>query len=162
MRFARLLAPILAYTAEEAWRHSAVASIGDADQPGSPTPATTSVHVQEFPQSRNPIRKADDQMEKLLKCVSLYREGIEKARQEKLIGNSLEAPVVLIRVPMPLIYAWQGKESEEINHGKFLAAWKQAKQRERFGNGTPLQKMRPLLATSVDCRHEQSAPGFVR
>src|SRR5262245_31717678 len=45
----RLLAPILAYTAEEAWRHSAVAGIGNVGQPGSPTPATTSVHAQEFP-----------------------------------------------------------------------------------------------------------------
>src|SRR6266536_1482849 len=31
----QLLAPILAFTAEEAWRHSAVAGIGDAGQPGS-------------------------------------------------------------------------------------------------------------------------------
>src|SRR6266436_945035 len=37
----QLLAPILAFTAEEAWRYSA------AGQPGSPTPATTSVHLQE-------------------------------------------------------------------------------------------------------------------
>ena len=33
----RLLAPVLVFTAEEAWRHSAVAGIGDAGQPGSPT-----------------------------------------------------------------------------------------------------------------------------
>ena len=32
----RLLAPVLVFTAEEAWRHSAVAGIGDASQPGSP------------------------------------------------------------------------------------------------------------------------------
>ncbi len=30
----RLLAPVLVFTAEEAWRHSAVAGIGDAGQPG--------------------------------------------------------------------------------------------------------------------------------
>src|SRR5207244_9544733 len=40
----RLLAPVLVFTAEEAWRHSAVAGIGDAGQPGSPTPATRSIH----------------------------------------------------------------------------------------------------------------------
>ena len=32
----RLLAPILVFTAEEAWRHSAVAGIDDAGQPGLP------------------------------------------------------------------------------------------------------------------------------
>src|SRR5205807_4590748 len=36
-----LLAPVLVFTAEEAWRHSAVAGIADAGQPVSPTPATT-------------------------------------------------------------------------------------------------------------------------
>ena len=46
----KLLAPVLVFTAEEAWRHSAVAGIDDAGQAGSPTPATTSVHVQEFPE----------------------------------------------------------------------------------------------------------------
>ena len=33
----RLLAPVLVFTAEEAWRHSAVAGIDDAGQPGSST-----------------------------------------------------------------------------------------------------------------------------
>ncbi len=45
----RLLAPILVFTAEEAWRYSAVAGIADAGQSGLFLPATTSVHLQEFP-----------------------------------------------------------------------------------------------------------------
>src|SRR5205814_8646027 len=56
----RLLAPVLVFTSEEAWRHSAVAGIGDAGQPGSSrrSGTTTSVHLQDFPASRDRGRKA--------------------------------------------------------------------------------------------------------
>ncbi len=91
----KLLAPVLVFTAEEAWRHSAVASIGDASQPGSPTPATTSVHVQEFPEPQNRGREAIGQVEELLRLRGIIGQAIEQARQEKLIGNTLEARVVL-------------------------------------------------------------------
>jgi isoleucyl-tRNA synthetase len=92
-----LLAPILVFTAEEAWRHSAVVptSRDDAGQPGSPTPATTSIHVQEFPQAQARGRKAIDQVEELLRLRGIIGQAIEHARQEKLIGNTLEARVVL-------------------------------------------------------------------
>ena len=91
----RLLAPVLVFTAEEAWRHSAVAGIDDAGQPGSSTRATTSVHVQEFPQPQNRGREAIDQVEELLRLRGIIGQAIEQARQEKLIGNTLEARVVL-------------------------------------------------------------------
>src|SRR5207253_2565166 len=42
----RLLAPILTFTAEEAWRHSIVVGIGDAGEPGSLALTTTSVHLE--------------------------------------------------------------------------------------------------------------------
>src|SRR5215469_5564951 len=109
----RLLAPILAYTAEEAWRYSAVAGIGDAGQPGLPIRATTSVHVQEFP-FPNPAhldQEADNQMAEALQMRGVVYREIEKARREKLIGNSLEAAVVY-HVPIGhLDYPWQKPES---------------------------------------------------
>jgi isoleucyl-tRNA synthetase len=91
----RLLAPVLVFTSEEAWRHSAVAGIGDAGQPGSPTPATTSIHLQEFPDAQNRSREASDQVGELLRLRGIIGQAIEHARQEKLIGNTLEARVVL-------------------------------------------------------------------
>src|SRR5262249_37201198 len=114
----RLLAPILAYTAEEAWRYSAVAGMGNVGHPGSPTPATTSVHVQEFP-FPNPAHddpQADDQIAEALQMRGVVYREIEKARREKLIGNSSEAAVVY-HVPIGhLSHPWQGQESllEEI------------------------------------------------
>jgi isoleucyl-tRNA synthetase len=91
----RLLAPVLVFTAEEAWRHSAVAGIDDAGQSGSPTRAATSVHVQEFPEPQNRGRETIDQVEELLRLRGIVGQAIEQARQEKLIGNTLEARVVL-------------------------------------------------------------------
>ena len=75
----KLLAPVLVFTAEEAWRHS----------------ATTSVHVQEFPQAQGMGRKAIDQVAELLRLRGIIGQAIEQARQQKLIGNALEARVVL-------------------------------------------------------------------
>jgi isoleucyl-tRNA synthetase len=75
----RLLAPVLVFTAEEAWRYS----------------ATTSVHLQEFPQTQGRGRKAIEQVDDLLRLRGIIGQAIEQARQEKLIGNTLEASVVL-------------------------------------------------------------------
>ena len=74
-----LLAPVLVFTAEEAWRYS----------------DTTSVHLQEFPQAQGRGRKAIDQVEELLRLRGIIGQAIERARQEKVIGNTLEARVVL-------------------------------------------------------------------
>ncbi len=75
----KLLAPVLVFTAEEAWGHSAI----------------TSVHVQEFPQAHGMGRKAMDQVAELLRLRGIIGQAIEQARQQKLIGNALEARVVL-------------------------------------------------------------------
>jgi isoleucyl-tRNA synthetase len=78
----RLLAPVLVFTAEEAWRHSITKGHG-------------SIHLQDFPQTQGRGRKAIDQVEELLRLRSIIGQAIEHARQEKLIGNTLEARVVL-------------------------------------------------------------------
>src|SRR4051812_8307726 len=78
----RLLAPILVFTAEEAWGY-----VGGSN----------SVHVQTFPDEspefRNP--EAHDQITRLLDLRAVIGQAVERARQEKLIGNALEAAVTL-------------------------------------------------------------------
>ena len=91
----RLLAPILTFTAEEAWRHSIVVGIGDAGEPGSLAPTTPSVHLEEFPQPHDRHDEATAEVAELLRLRGVIAQAIERARQEKLIGNTLEARVVL-------------------------------------------------------------------
>jgi isoleucyl-tRNA synthetase len=76
----RLLAPILVFTAEEAWRHSG---------------AGGSIHVQELPRPQDRHPEASAQIVELLKLRGVIGHALERARQEKLIGNALEAAVVL-------------------------------------------------------------------
>src|SRR6058998_1630384 len=76
----QLLAPVLVFTAEESWRYSAVGG---------------SVHLQEFPQPIQRGQEASMQVADLLRLRGVIGQAIEKARQEKLIGNALEAAVVL-------------------------------------------------------------------
>src|SRR5437870_9921919 len=72
----KLLAPLLAFTAEEAWRH-----FGEGG----------SIHLQEFPlQHSQRDFGASEQIAELLKLRGVIGQAIEKARQEKLIGNALE------------------------------------------------------------------------
>jgi isoleucyl-tRNA synthetase len=78
----RLLAPILVFTADEAWEHS-----------GRPT----SVHLESFPSSDPALRDTalEIHLEKLLKLRGVIAQAIEPARQEKIIGNALEGTVAL-------------------------------------------------------------------
>jgi len=77
----RLLAPILAFTAEEAWRYS--------EAKGG------SVHLRELPQPQGRHDETSAQVAELLRLRGVIGQAIERARQEKLIGNTLEARVVL-------------------------------------------------------------------
>jgi isoleucyl-tRNA synthetase len=76
----QLLAPVLAFTAEEAWRHAQ---------------AEESVHLAEFPKSKDRHHDTVEKVNELLRLRGVIGQAIEKARQEKLIGNALEAAVVL-------------------------------------------------------------------
>jgi isoleucyl-tRNA synthetase len=78
----KLLAPILSFTAEEAW--------GFLDNPES-------IHLQLFPEPQNNLRDAvaRQRVEELIQLRGVIGQAIEKARQEKVIGNALEAAVVL-------------------------------------------------------------------
>ncbi len=79
---ARLLAPILAFTAEEAWQ-----AFGRAG----------SIHLERLPEPEEALRDLalDEQFESLLKLRALIGQAVERARQEKVIGNALEASVSL-------------------------------------------------------------------
>ena len=86
----KLLAPILAFTADEVWEH-----LGHTD----------SVHMQAFPVRSSGFSpsesapSAEDSataaVEELLKVRGVIQQAIEKARQEKKIGSNLEATVAL-------------------------------------------------------------------
>jgi isoleucyl-tRNA synthetase len=83
-----LMAPILSFTAEEAWAH--VPAFAGKDP---------SVHLGEFPEGRDwlgPDRAGfAETMEKLLAVREKVLKELERARESKLIGNSLEACVTL-------------------------------------------------------------------
>ncbi|MEY2559421.1 MAG: isoleucyl-tRNA synthetase [Verrucomicrobiota bacterium] len=78
----RLLAPIMVFTAEEAWSYLGTSK---------------SVHLELFPEQnaewRNPA--VEHQVAQLLSLRGVIGQAVERARQEKLIGNALEAAVVL-------------------------------------------------------------------
>ncbi len=78
----QLLAPILAFTADETWEH-----LGHGD----------SVHLQSFPQPDPAFSgtEATAAVGDLLKARAVIQQAIEKARQEKKIGSNLEATVRL-------------------------------------------------------------------
>lgn len=95
----RLLAPIIPFTAEEAW--------GYFDQ-------TDSVHLELFPTREERFLRGDvaARVEQLLRLRGLISQEVERARQEKLIGNALEARVVLA-VADPALRDWLAAHEAE-------------------------------------------------
>jgi isoleucyl-tRNA synthetase len=84
----RLMAPILTFTAEEAWRHL----------PGA---HGESVHLERFPEV--PLEWIDDRLkadwDRLLEVRREVAKGLETARARKLIGSGLEASVRIASAP---------------------------------------------------------------
>ncbi|HXG91903.1 MAG TPA: isoleucine--tRNA ligase [Blastocatellia bacterium] len=83
-RFARLLAPVLAFTADEIWENL-------------PGEREASVHMAEFPAVEE--REGDKELlatwERLFDIRSAVQKALEEKRGEKIIGASLEAKVTI-------------------------------------------------------------------
>ncbi|MDB6173847.1 MAG: isoleucyl-tRNA synthetase [Chthoniobacteraceae bacterium] len=79
---ARLLAPVLAFTADEAWEFFG---------------KTGSVHLETFPEVDEAWRDKtlEARVTELLELRGVIGQAVEQARKEKLIGNALEASVTL-------------------------------------------------------------------
>jgi isoleucyl-tRNA synthetase len=79
----RLLAPILAYTADEAWEHAG---------------HQTSIHLEDFPTPDPAFAEATATpvMDRLLRQRDELSKELEKARAAKSIGKSLEAEVTAL------------------------------------------------------------------
>jgi len=78
---ARLMCPILAFTSEEIWKHI----------PGK----KDSVFLSEFPSSGKIDESLDQKWQKILSIREKVLKIIEEAREDKLVGNSLEAEVTI-------------------------------------------------------------------
>ena len=88
---ARLMAPLMTFTAEEAWRHL----------PGT---RSESVHLERFPEV--PLEWLDDTLkrewDRLLEVRREVAKALELARSRKLIGSGLEAAVRITSAPEDL------------------------------------------------------------
>ncbi len=97
----RLLAPILAFTADEAWEFSR-------------STVASSVHLTLFPEADPVLRDSalEANMEQLLKLRGTIAQAVEAARAEKLIGNALEGAVALQIGDDALFTQLQHREAE--------------------------------------------------
>ena len=95
----RLLAPILAYTTDEAWEHSG---------------RTDSVHVEVFPEVDSTLLspELETRFSKWLELRSVVAQAVEPARQQKLVGNALEADVEIEVADDALLSSVEGAEAE--------------------------------------------------
>jgi isoleucyl-tRNA synthetase len=95
----RLLAPILAYTADEAWEFAG---------------HKTSVHVALFPEPDDSLRDkaAEERVAQWLELRSVLAQALEPARQQKLIGNAQEARVLLEISEDAVLANLAGREEE--------------------------------------------------
>ena len=85
----RLLAPILAFTAEEAWGHF---------RPG------TSVHLELFPEEKEVNQEILTRFEMLLTLRGEVSQALERAQRDGVIANPLEA-IVVVTTDDPILIA---------------------------------------------------------
>ena len=95
----RLLAPILAFTADEAWEFSG---------------RTTSVHLETFPEADDSLRDAalETEIAEWWKLRAIIAQSVELARQQKLVGNALEAAITLEISDPKQLASLRGREQE--------------------------------------------------
>ena len=109
----RLLAPILVFTADEAFCYAS----GDGVQ------EIESVHLQTWPQIKAGWRDSETAglMEQILALRGRVNEQLETLRQDKVIGQSLEAKVVVMGHPEdPAFIAL--REQEEVMEEIFIVS----------------------------------------
>ena len=101
---ARLMAPILSFTAEDVW---------DA-VPGRELSPEDSVHLSTFPEPAAIPDEAqlDANWKRLLAIRTVVLSALEQQRREKIIGSSLEARVVLN--VMPALHGFLQAYEEEL------------------------------------------------
>ena len=95
----RLLAPILAFTADEAW---------------TTRPGAASVHLESFPEAEAALidKALEARVEKLLALRGVIAQAVEPARQAKQIGNALEGAVTLALADEALLASLRGSEAD--------------------------------------------------
>jgi isoleucyl-tRNA synthetase len=95
---ARLLAPILAFTADEAWEYFG---------------RQASVHLQVFPEPDQKLvdKALEERVDKLLALRGAIGQAVELARQAKQIGKALEGAVTLTLSDEPLLASLTGSEA---------------------------------------------------
>ncbi len=96
---ARLLAPILVFTTDEAWGYAGHAN---------------SVHLQVFPQEESALLdpEINKQVDAILDLRAVIAQAVEQARAEKKIGKALEGAVTLQIADEKLLASLKGKEAE--------------------------------------------------
>ena len=83
---ARILAPVLVFTADEVWEHI---------PRGSNTETPVSVHLMTFPEAEHHDPALKPAWDRLFAIREQVLGELEKARTDKLIGSSLEAAVMI-------------------------------------------------------------------
>jgi isoleucyl-tRNA synthetase len=102
----RLLAPILAFTTEEAWGHY---------KPG------TSVHLELFPEEKTPDQEVLNRFEALQTLRGDVSQALEKAQRDGLIGKPLEATVYVTTDDQLILSAAEGEGIAEIEEFLILS-----------------------------------------
>lgn len=102
----RLLAPILAFTAEEAWGHF---------RPGS------SVHLELFPAEKSPDQEILSRFEVLQSLRADVAQALEKAQRDGVIAKPLEATVAVTTDDPVILAAAEGGGLAEIEEFLILS-----------------------------------------